>query len=111
MARYFYVKDDKREFPNASIRAMYEDSTRCVIEYSDGAIDDSWRESTLEEMEQDFGFNPFEPQPQPEPQPEPKPQVEYISREDFDLLDVTYKSVTYYIEEQDGTITMKRGEE
>lgn len=71
MARYFYVMDDKREFPNTSIRAMHEDDTRCVIEYSEGAIDDSWRESTLEEIEQDFGFNPFEPQPQP---PEPTEQ-------------------------------------
>lgn len=46
----------------------------------------------------------------PEPEP-PQPQVEYISREDFDLLDITYKAVTYYITEEDGTITMRQGEE
>lgn len=110
MQRYFYI-DKNDDLSKTSYRAYYEDKTRCVIDYNEGEILPTWRESTLEEIEQDFGFDPFEPQPQPEPQPEQQPQVEYISREDFDLLDVTYKSVTYYIEEQDGTITMKRGEE
>lgn len=40
-----------------------------------------------------------------------QPQVEYISREDFDLLDITYSDTMYYITEENGMITMKRGEE
>lgn len=61
---------------------------------------------TYTEEEGFKGECPKEPKPEP-----PKPTTVHISREDFDLLDVTYKSVTYYIEETDGTITMKRGEE
>lgn len=65
--KYFYTPKNA-DFLGTSFRAMYEDDTRCVIEYNEGAIDDSWRESTLGEIEQDFGFNPFE-QKEPEPQP------------------------------------------
>lgn len=32
-----------------------------------------------------------------------------ISREDFDLLDAEEDGVIYYITEEDGSITMKRG--
>lgn len=47
----------------------------------------------------------------PKPQPVPQQQEEHISREEFDLLDVTYKYITYFIHEEDGTITMQQGEE
>lgn len=40
-----------------------------------------------------------------------KQEVTRISREDFDLLDVTYKETVYFIVEADGTITMTQGEE
>lgn len=85
MERYFYIMDEKREFPETSIRAMYEDDTRCVIEYSEGVIDDNWRESTLEEMEQDFGFNPFEPQPKP-PEPDTKQEETEALQKENKLL-------------------------
>lgn len=55
-------------------------------------------------------FESIPPHPPTPPEP-PQPQVEHISREDFDLLDVTYKAVTYYITEEDGAITMRQGEE
>lgn len=49
----------------------------------------------------------------PKPQPPKKETLEVIriTREDFDLLDVTYKGNIYYITEEDGTITMTEGED
>lgn len=60
--------------------------------------------------EEGFTGEYIPPRPPQPPEP-PQPQVEYIGREDFDLLDITYKSVTYHITEEDGTITMRQGEE
>lgn len=45
---------------------------------------------------------------------EPKdetPQDVRITREDFDLLDVTKQYITYYITEEDGTVTIRQGED
>lgn len=36
--------------------------------------------------------------------------IKRISREEFDLLDVTYSETIYYITEIDGSITIKEGE-
>lgn len=48
---------------------------------------------------------------QTEPQPEPEPSELHLTREDFDLLDVTYAETTYHILEDDNTITIMRGED
>lgn len=34
----------------------------------------------------------------------------HITREDFDLLDFEEENITYYITEEDGTITVRKGE-
>lgn len=70
MQRYFYINKND-DLSETSYRAIYTDETRCVIEYNEGEILSAWTESTLEEMEQDFGFNPFE---RKEPEPEPTEQ-------------------------------------
>lgn len=44
------------------------------------------------------------------PTPEPEPTELHLTREDFDLLDVTYSATTYHILEDDNTITIQRGE-
>lgn len=41
--------------------------------------------------------------------PNPKPSTIEISREDFDLLDVEENAI-YHIVEEDGTITIRKGE-
>lgn len=33
-----------------------------------------------------------------------------ITREDFDLLDFEEENITYYITEEDGTVTVRKGE-
>ena len=42
--------------------------------------------------------------------PKAEPEIIYIDREDFDLLDVTYSNVTYYINEMNGTVKVQKGE-
>lgn len=49
--------------------------------------------------------------PKPKPEPEPEPTEVHLTREDFDLLDVTYSATTYHIVEDDNTITIMRGED
>lgn len=50
-----------------------------------------------------------EPVQQEQPK-EPEPTELHLTREDFDLLDVTYATTTYHILEEDNTITIQRGE-
>lgn len=80
MQRYFYINKND-DLSETSYRAIYADETRCVIEYNEGEILSAWTESTLEEMEQDFGFNPFEPQPE-QPKPDTKQvEIEALQKE------------------------------
>lgn len=39
-----------------------------------------------------------------------QPNVVYLSREDFDLLDVTTADTVYYVTEPNGNVTMMRGD-
>lgn len=42
--------------------------------------------------------------------PRKEPKIVHIDRTNFDLLDMTYNDTTYYISEENGTITIVKGE-